>query len=304
MNKVTAYDRLSDLYKAEGVGNEFEQRSNFTVHKLEVAHPEPVDSPIFRANYYSFVLIAEGYSSYTIDGIQFKTRPKTLYFTNPGHLKSFSLKKKTKGFLITVTESYLKKHIHTDIFEEFSFLLTESVPPCFLDTAQFDELAALAEQLLAEHQKTSPLTDKILSSYFMVFLLKVKTLLLLDDEFKTAFSRESEIVNRFQKDLEANFRSLAAGSASRLLQVQEFAEKQQLHPNYFSTVISSKTAMTAHGLIQRKLLAEAEALLLGSSMSVKQIAYRLGYNDATNFSKFFKKHRSLSPALYRKTGPS
>ncbi len=298
-NSVRSYDKLADLYEGEQVGNRFEQDSNFTIHRMQEVHDRPVTSPVFRANYYSFVLVKEGKSFYTIDDRKYETRPGTLYFTNPGHLKSFGIEEVVHGFLITTIEQYLKKYVHQDVFKEFSFLLTETVPPCYLDATSFNELHGLAEQLYGEQQKQSPLKDNIISSLFVVFLLKVKAYLMADTSFKIAYDRDSEIANKFKKDLEAIFRE--GKPSPQNLQVAFFAEQQGLNPSYFSTVIKVKTGKSANKYIQEKLLVEAKALLTGSILPIKAIAYRLGYTEPTHFSKFFKRMTGKSPNQFRKS---
>ncbi|MBQ0735827.1 helix-turn-helix domain-containing protein [Aquimarina celericrescens] len=296
-SKIKAYNKLSDLYDDENVGQSIVQDTDFTIHRLEIVHDKPVQSPVFRANYFSFVLVKKGKSFYTIDDHKFYTKPNTLYFTNPGHLKSFGIEEVVQGFIITSSEEYLKKYIHTTVFDEFSFLLTEMVPPCYLDDAKFKELYHLAEQILAEQEKKSTLRHKIVSSLFMVFLLKVKEYLLKDDSFKVAYDRDSEIVNQFKKDLESAFRSDTLKNGD--LQVSAFAEAQQLHPAYFSTVIKTKTGISANRWIQDKTITEAQALLSKSTTPIKEIAYQLGFKEPTHFSKFFKKYAGVSPNQYR-----
>lgn len=290
------------MLKSEDLGNKVKQDSDFAINRLEEIHPRPTKSPTFRANYYTFVLLQNGNTSYSIDNRTFSTQARTLYFTNPGHLKSFHIKAPSYGFLITVSENFLKEHIHRGVFEEFSFLLTEIVPPCYLDELRFEELYALAEQILAEEQKETQLKHKIVSSFFLVFLLKVKDYLLKDRGFKLEYDRDSEIVNRFKKDLEKHFRKLLGDSSGpkEIPQVQYFSMQQQLNPSYFSTVVKTKTGRTANEWVREKILSEAKALLSQSTNTVKVIAYGLGFQEATHFSKFFKKHVGKSPIAYRK----
>lgn len=296
---IKSYNKLSDLYKNEKVGKSIKQEVDFTIHRMEDVHDHPIESPVFRANYFSFVLVDKGKSFYTIDNHKFKTKPQTLYFTNPGHLKSFGIEEVVYGFIITSSEEYLKEHIHNSVFDEFSFLLTEMVPPCFLDHTSFTELLQLAEQILLEQGKNSKLKHKIISSLFLVFLLKIKEFLMLDTSFKVAYDRDSEIVNQFKKDLESIFRS--GHITAKMLQVATLAEKQQLHPAYFSTVVKAKTGISANRWIQQKTITEAQALLSKSSIPIKQISYQLGFSEPTHFSKFFKKQTGLTPNEYRKS---
>lgn len=302
MGEVRSYNKISDLLKSEDLGNQVHQDSDFTINRLEDIHPRPTKSPTFRANYYSFVLVQKGNTNYSIDNRKFSTKGRTLYFTNPGHLKSFHIREISHGFIITVSENFLKEFIHRDVFDEFSFLLTEIVPPCYLDEHRFGELYALAEQIIIEEQKNTVLKHKIVSSFFLVFLLKVKEYLLKDRGFKMEYDRDSEIVNRFKKDLEKYFRKLRNDSKGQkeIPQVQYFSAQQQLNPSYFSTVVKTKTGRTANNWIHEKMLSEAKALLSQSTNPIKEIAYSLGFQEATHFSKFFKKHVGKSPIKYRK----
>lgn len=61
------------------------------------------------------------------------------------------------------------------------------------------------------------------------------------------------------------------------------------------------TNKTAQNVIYSLTVSEAKRLLLYEKLSVKEIAYQLGFNDPFYFSNFFKKHTSLSPKDYQKS---
>jgi AraC-like DNA-binding protein len=60
------------------------------------------------------------------------------------------------------------------------------------------------------------------------------------------------------------------------------------------------TNKTAQNVIYSLIVSEAKRLLLYEKLSVKEIAYQLGFNDPFYFSNFFKKHTSRSPKDYQK----
>ncbi|MDC8098997.1 AraC family transcriptional regulator [Chryseobacterium rhizosphaerae] len=60
------------------------------------------------------------------------------------------------------------------------------------------------------------------------------------------------------------------------------------------------THKTAQNVIYSLVISEAKRLLLYEKLSVKEIAYQLGFNDPFYFSNFFKKHTSHSPKDYQK----
>ena len=58
--------------------------------------------------------------------------------------------------------------------------------------------------------------------------------------------------------------------------------------------------VSAHQLINNKILLEAKRNILYTSMTASQISDMLGFKDPAYFSRFFKKHTGESPSEYRK----
>ncbi|MDO1501617.1 AraC family transcriptional regulator [Winogradskyella maritima] len=299
MTKIKSYNSLSALYQDNNVAQPIEQAMDFTIHRMEKVHPNPVTSPIFRANYFSFLVVKSGKSYYTIDSHKFDVSASTLYFTNPGHLKSFGIEEVVNGYIITTSEQFLKENVNNDVFSEFHFLLSETVPPTQLTDVQLERLLNFCEQLETAYSNTSALRDKILSSLFVVFLLNIKEILMANEQFVIALDRDSEIVQQFKKDLEVVVRSDKINQSD--LKVSAFAKAQSLNAAYFSTVIKTKTGQTASYWVQQKLVDESKALLKNSTRTIKSIAYKLGYSEPTHFTKFFKNATQMTPRHYRKS---
>ncbi len=297
--EIKSYNSLSAFLRSIGEAGLADR--DFVIHRLEaVTPPPPYRSPIFRANYFTFVLVRQGRSFYTLDAREYAVRPHTLYFTNPGHLKAFRMPGAVEGMLISFSESFLKTELAADGFAEFPFLLSEIVPPQYLEEAFFMELWQLGQILLHEQQQSGGQQSKIIGSYFRIFLLKVKERLYQNYDPIEDGGRDSEIVKNFKINLEKHFRDLTSGQTDKLFQVGDFAQLQFLHPNYLTTVIKTKTGKSIHDWISDKVIAEAQAMLRNSSDSVKSIAYKLGFREANYFSKYFKKQLGLTPGQFRK----
>lgn len=56
---------------------------------------------------------------------------------------------------------------------------------------------------------------------------------------------------------------------------------------------------TAQNVIYGLVTSEAKRLLTYENLSVKEVAYQLGFNDPFYFSNFFKKQTKISPKLYK-----
>ena len=56
---------------------------------------------------------------------------------------------------------------------------------------------------------------------------------------------------------------------------------------------------TAQNVIYGLIASEAKRLLTYQNLTVKEVAYQLGFNDPFYFSNFFKKHTNHSPKSYQ-----
>lgn len=68
---------------------------------------------------------------------------------------------------------------------------------------------------------------------------------------------------------------------------------------YVTTTLSQHTGQSAVEWIISGRMAEARRLLLHSSLPIGDIAYRVGYADATHFIRLFRRVHGLTPAAYR-----
>jgi len=62
----------------------------------------------------------------------------------------------------------------------------------------------------------------------------------------------------------------------------------------------SNYGLSSKKVINQQLLFESKKLLLFSNLSIKEIAFQLGFTESTNFSKFFKREGKQSPTEFLK----
>ncbi|HTF28944.1 MAG TPA: AraC family transcriptional regulator [Flavitalea sp.] len=300
--KNLVVNTLNELYELMGLSHDtIDSSSGFTILYLQDIIKEfPVASIPFRPNFFSFLFIKDAFGRYTIDDLQFKMVPRTVYFTNPGNYRRFEWDNITDTCLLVFNESYLKEQVHPDIYRDFSFLLTETVEPRVLQPEQFLIIEELYRFIYREHHGSSPYKNKIIGSSLVTLLLKIKECFFQDYNPIYEGNRGSQIVKTFKQNLEQHFRDLASGKTDTQLRVQDYADKQFLHVNYLSSVITSKTGKSISAWIADKTIAEAKVMLQDKLLNIKEIAGRLGFLEASHFSNYFKKNTSQSPAEYRK----
>ncbi|MFD2823385.1 helix-turn-helix domain-containing protein [Lacinutrix iliipiscaria] len=296
---IAFFNRVVDLYNTLEIP--IEQNSQFSINDLLDIHKTiPYKSPVFRTNYYSFIFVKNGKGNYTTDEQTFEYGSRTIYFTNPGHIKSFEFFELKAAYLITFSEEFLKTNMHQNIFSEFPFLLSETVPPQNPSEKQYKEIETIYLQILNEYQSNSLYKEKIISSLLVALLLKIKALFWQNYHPLEEGSNQSRIVKAFKENLEKHYTDLAKNKVDKIFQPQDYANLQQLNSSYFSQVIKSKTGKSPSSWINERTTSYAKSLLKNTSKSIKEITYKLGFSETAHFSNFFKKQTRFSPSTYRK----
>ena len=300
--KIVVLNTVKDLYDHLGIViDDLSSKSEFSIYNLgDFEWKLPYISPLFRANFFSFVFVKNSKGTSFSDQYTYDIAPGTIYFNNPGYIKHVVLNEVNDLYMATLTEAFLKEHVHADIFEEFPFLLAENITPKQLNLEQFSEFEQLYRQVIKEYTSDSPYRNKLIGYLFVVILIKIKEYFWNDYDPIQEGNRSSQIVKNFKRILEKHYRSLSKGIDDKVFRTQEYADALNLHPNYLNTVIKSKTGKPVGAWITEKTIAEAKSLLKNSNISIKEIAYRLGFAEAPHFSNYFKKHTDTSPVLYRK----
>lgn len=81
--------------------------------------------------------------------------------------------------------------------------------------------------------------------------------------------------------------------------LSDVAASVDLSPYYASRIFKEDQGMTVMEYATEMKLVEAKNLLSNPSFRIEEIAARVGYADASYFSRLFKKHTGMSPRQYR-----
>jgi AraC-like DNA-binding protein len=112
-------------------------------------------------------------------------------------------------------------------------------------------------------------------------------------------NRTSDIllVSRFQSMVETMFSNEDADAEVR--QPSFYAEKLNVHPNHLNAVVKRISGKTASQIIRLYLINTAKSLLRQTTLSIKEIAYRMHFTEPTHFNAFFRKNTDVTPQQFR-----
>lgn len=72
---------------------------------------------------------------------------------------------------------------------------------------------------------------------------------------------------------------------------------------YLSSLFSSVESMTLEQYIIRQKIEKVKEYLIYNQLSLKEIAFKLGYSSVAHLSSQFKKQTGLTPSKFREMGP-
>lgn len=81
--------------------------------------------------------------------------------------------------------------------------------------------------------------------------------------------------------------------------IDTLASITALSPFHFARSFKKATGLSPHAYLVSRRLARARVLLATTKLAVAEIAWRVGYQDASRFTALFKRETGATPAAYR-----
>jgi len=120
-----------------------------------------------------------------------------------------------------------------------------------------------------------------------------------DRQFYTRSPINKDMSSRFEKLLK-NYYINEQHLESGIPTVNYCGKELGVSPNYLSDLLKKETGRNARDHIHFFIIDQAKTELLRSKQPINQIAYNLGFEYPSHFTKMFKKNAGISPAEYRK----
>lgn len=223
-----------------------------------------------------------------------KTKPdakpvNAVFFNSPEMVGGWNIEPTYKGMYVQIS----KKIIDENRFLFKNYLDYGLHEPLFLTENEIVEITTLFELMIKYYNKER--------QNFVVLLSYINVLISLVEAFyKRQFSTDPKEYNRIVTDFQQSIKDYYNQPVSQLPNVQYFAEKLGLTPNYLGDIVKHFTNKSALENIHEFVIIRAKELLVeDKKLNTTEVAYELGFEYPNYFSKFFKKQVNLTPKEYR-----
>lgn len=85
----------------------------------------------------------------------------------------------------------------------------------------------------------------------------------------------------------------------RIHTVKDYAERLNVSSKTLTNCVTECSRKSPLAFINDRVILEAKRLLRFTNLMVKEIAYRIGYDDPSYFVKFFKRQTGYLPSDFR-----
>jgi AraC family transcriptional regulator, transcriptional activator of pobA len=245
-----------------------------------------VDKPR-RIMRYILVYCASGGLNMTIDENKFKLESGQVVTITSGQIHSINKSPKTKGFILEFTLDFFCKTdndieliFHNGLFCHFAM----------------NEVIYVNKDVI-ENQLNSICGEVVKQPYQYLISVHSRIELILVEINRAKVERGDEIWKPdalFLKFLEA-----VRDNFEHNYPLSQFAKMLSTTEIKLNELAKLHAGKTAQNVIYGLVASEAKRLLTYGDLSVKEVAFQLGFKDPFYFSNFFKKQTKLSPKLYK-----
>lgn len=261
----------------------------FKINTEEINHL--VNKPIEhrRKAYHEIMWLTAGSADFIIDGDQFRVEASAFFIFPKGRIHQFLPNQFVEGHVIRFSEDIITD-LPRLLFSRFNRISEVKISKTNQDI--FNALFQIFNQEFKTEQPISPFQTHLIKS--IIYKLQA----IKEDQFPYCLQegrREIEIFDRFQILMDKYILDHCP--------IKFYAEQLGVSSRKLNETVGSIMNKTTLALLNERLCIEAKKELYYSGDSISQIAYKLGFEDNSYFTRFFKRHTGISPKKFRSITP-
>lgn len=244
-----------------------------------------------QLRFYNITIYTHGESKQLVDFKWYPVKKNSVIYLTKDQVNAYSFTPGLRGYCILFTQKYFEQcfsHISKEliyrIFNHYIFSPNIQIP----EENDFTDYFKLFYKEFSSEPKFEKAT--ILSSLFSILLVKLEELK-QKSEPPIPDSPKFLLISKFISLVKDNYKENRNA---------EFYSRQLLitykHLNVSCKEILNKTAKQ---FIDDFIILEAKRKLINSEIKSTELAYTLGFEEPTNFTKYFKKRTGMTPNSFK-----
>lgn len=246
-----------------------------------------------RYDFHMLVCVTHGNPTEWVDFLPVPCGPGSLIVLRPGQVLGLGESQDWDGWMVLFRSEFLPSDAQTTADLLPALGLDRLPEHMVLAPADFDPTIEMIARMRRDATRTAPPQDihALLRYQLCAVLLR---LCIVHDHWVAAEAPRSQGLQRFvrfRKQVEQNFASWH--------QVATYADVLGCTEKSLTRAAREASGQHAKAVIAARITLEAKRLLAHSNRPIYLIAESLGFAEATNFAKFFRRETGLTPAGFR-----
>lgn len=243
-----------------------------------------------RVKFFGFIYIESSHGSHMVDFEEYSFETGSMIFIQREQVHKFDFSHNPTGKVILFTQAFLDQ-VHANMrLPNYTptHLNMQHSPMLQLNQSEQERSLTLIEQIIDEinNEQSDPLIVMYLFAAFALSLHRLRP------EFKQDKLTQAMSI-RF-----ARFFELMQENYHKVRDANWYASQLNTTYKTLNHVCKLATGLTAKQLIDSFTILEIKRTLVVSNTTSTQIAYDFGFEDASNFVKYFKKLTKYTPGEF------
>lgn len=278
---------IKQFHFKEGKGDYYANR--FSTH-LRTYHSS-ITKP-HKHNFYLVVLFLQGSGVHEIDFKSYPIQPGSLFFLRPGQTHHWELSDNIDGYIFFHSQEFYDLLFPNRSVEDYP-LFNEHFGRSFIQLKANDinNYFKLFRDIYNEYETSAWLSYRRFA--LMADLLYLDCSRLINNDNPINFNRrtkEVEWLQKLQKLIDIHYINHKKPAY--------YADQLNISIKHLNKMIVRSVGKSTRDLIQERVILEAKRLLTHGETSIQEIALELGFEDASYFSRLFKKKAGVSPSEF------
>lgn len=244
-----------------------------------------IDKP-HKHDFFVIILFDKASGIHNIDSKDYPINNKEIHILFPGQMHKWQINDGTIGYQLMTERSFFEQFAP---YFRFSFTNYQNHPVIKISDEAFSKLMYEFNAIKEELKSENSLVHLINARAAVIAAIVSKEAEQIFTEFKVyqsnpRLAKFNMLIDEFYKEEKS---------------VVFYAEKLHISANYLNILCKKHLKVSATQLIQQRIIIEAKRLLKSGDLSIKEIAFELGFTDHAYFSNFFKAQTDLTPSEFR-----
>lgn len=242
-----------------------------------------------RLSFFALLIVTKGSGSHSVDLKEYPLTEGSVLKIAKGQVHAFERNPCYDGFLIVFTEEFVLQYFSKSSIQFISHLYNYHISKTAVDGSNYNE--SFIEQLKDELEAENTYAQKnIVAKLLELYLLRLERLAQTDGSPKQ---------HKKHYPLFLEFKNLVEEKYTATRNVKDYADMLSVSTKHLNSVVKEFTLNTAKHFIDNFVILETKRAMASSNYSLKEIGYAVGFEEVTNFTKYFKKHTSITPKQFK-----